>query len=271
METDNGNLPSQPRSPRRASPRSSFPHGRFHRRRARFQPYRRSGQSSQPRSSSQLNLNNRQRNPPTVSHRGRQETSGENMQYMGFRRLPELPPARTNESWRAVGAPIERSLPALTARAVPSSLPGRPASAVVSHPPQQTIQNNNERFRHQLGTILEEGSVDIHLYIVNAELTANTEPTVNPTAAPRRLRSLPEGLASQGSMPKNFATPLTCFFWKNNGRCSKSDEDCWYAHYDTGVVAAAPVTVGGRKSSLHSGCFCTVTKSTFRFSRWPPS
>ncbi|KAF2086506.1 hypothetical protein K490DRAFT_66700 [Saccharata proteae CBS 121410] len=43
--------------------------------------------------------------------------------------------------------------------------------------------------------------------------------------------------------PKNFAKPLTCFYWYHNGRCQKSDEDCYYAHYDTGNLASAPVAL----------------------------
>ena len=44
------------------------------------------------------------------------------------------------------------------------------------------------------------------------------------------------------SLPKNFAQPLTCLFWHQNGRCNKRDIDCAYAHYDTGFMAGAPVT-----------------------------
>ncbi|KAL8674075.1 MAG: hypothetical protein Q9168_001510 [Polycauliona sp. 1 TL-2023] len=33
---------------------------------------------------------------------------------------------------------------------------------------------------------------------------------------------------------------LTCFFWARNRKCNRSDEECSYAHYDTGTVARAP-------------------------------
>ncbi|KAL8707201.1 MAG: hypothetical protein Q9220_007734 [cf. Caloplaca sp. 1 TL-2023] len=36
---------------------------------------------------------------------------------------------------------------------------------------------------------------------------------------------------------------LTCFFWNRNGRCSRSDEECAYAHHHTGTVAYAPPNV----------------------------
>lgn len=36
---------------------------------------------------------------------------------------------------------------------------------------------------------------------------------------------------------------LTCFFWNRNGKCSRSDEECAYAHHDTGTVAYPPPSV----------------------------
>lgn len=33
---------------------------------------------------------------------------------------------------------------------------------------------------------------------------------------------------------------LTCFFWARNRKCNRSDEECSYAHYDTGTIAKAP-------------------------------
>lgn len=48
---------------------------------------------------------------------------------------------------------------------------------------------------------------------------------------------------SDNQRPQNPTTklPLTCFFW-NNGRCTKSDEECRFHHEDTGVVARPPGT-----------------------------
>ncbi|KAL8635681.1 MAG: hypothetical protein Q9228_006855, partial [Teloschistes exilis] len=42
--------------------------------------------------------------------------------------------------------------------------------------------------------------------------------------------------SSSGGGGKN----LTCFFWARNGHCMRSDAECGYAHYDTGVVANNP-------------------------------
>ncbi|CAL8581510.1 hypothetical protein XPA_007199 [Xanthoria parietina] len=33
---------------------------------------------------------------------------------------------------------------------------------------------------------------------------------------------------------------LTCFFWARNRKCNRRDEECPYAHYDTGTIARAP-------------------------------
>lgn len=46
-------------------------------------------------------------------------------------------------------------------------------------------------------------------------------------------------------LPKHFDKPLTCFFWFHMGRCNKRDDDCAYAHRDTGYLAGAPIAVTG--------------------------
>ncbi|KAL8929016.1 MAG: hypothetical protein Q9208_001459 [Pyrenodesmia sp. 3 TL-2023] len=53
--------------------------------------------------------------------------------------------------------------------------------------------------------------------------TANNPPTKQPE---------PSGLPPSRS--------LTCFFWARNRKCNRSDEECSYAHYDTGTIARAP-------------------------------
>ncbi|KAL9008100.1 MAG: hypothetical protein Q9173_006741 [Seirophora scorigena] len=42
---------------------------------------------------------------------------------------------------------------------------------------------------------------------------------------------------------------LTCYFWNKNGKCSRSDEECAYAHYHTGTVAYPPPTVAASLAS----------------------
>lgn len=36
---------------------------------------------------------------------------------------------------------------------------------------------------------------------------------------------------------------LTCYFWAKNGVCKWSNEECLYAHHDTGKVANGPLQV----------------------------
>ncbi|KAL8851324.1 MAG: hypothetical protein Q9221_003769 [Calogaya cf. arnoldii] len=47
---------------------------------------------------------------------------------------------------------------------------------------------------------------------------------------------------------------LTCFFWARNRKCNRSDEECSYAHYDTGTIARAPpgVTVFEPSTAVES-------------------
>ena len=73
------------------------------------------------------------------------------------------------------------------------------------------------------------------------------------------------------SLPKNFPKPLTCHFWHQNGRCSKRDVDCAYAHYDTGFISSAPVTpLGGVHKLTQTPIKQHLTKqnNSFRSLRW---
>ncbi|KAL8711269.1 MAG: hypothetical protein Q9225_007147 [Loekoesia sp. 1 TL-2023] len=53
-----------------------------------------------------------------------------------------------------------------------------------------------------------------------------------------RPRTAPQPPTSSSSAPASKS--LTCFFWARNGHCIRSDTECSYAHYDTGVVANNP-------------------------------
>jgi hypothetical protein len=67
------------------------------------------------------------------------------------------------------------------------------------------------------------------------------EPPYHPDPGPRRGRDVQP--QTDVTLPKNFPKPLTCFFWFHNGRCSKRDQDCAYAHWNTGHLAGSPITV----------------------------
>jgi len=76
-----------------------------------------------------------------------------------------------------------------------------------------------------------------------------------PTAS-RPLSSPPPEIRHHRSqdMPPKM---LTCFYWKHQGGCNKRDEDCLYAHYDTGHDASAPnawkYSVGKRRYASYTG------------------
>ncbi|KAL8934264.1 MAG: hypothetical protein Q9216_005993, partial [Gyalolechia sp. 2 TL-2023] len=67
--------------------------------------------------------------------------------------------------------------------------------------------------------------------------TANSDNSSNP---PRPQASLPSSSSASNNMSGSKSKSLTCFFWHRNGRCNRSDSECAYAHYDTGVVAHNP-------------------------------
>lgn len=47
--------------------------------------------------------------------------------------------------------------------------------------------------------------------------------------------------SSSNSLPS--VKHLTCYFWAKNGVCKWSDNDCLYAHYNTGKTANGPLQV----------------------------
>jgi hypothetical protein len=42
------------------------------------------------------------------------------------------------------------------------------------------------------------------------------------------------------SPPKGSVKHLTCYYWRTHGKCAKSDNDCLYAHHNTGLFADEP-------------------------------
>ncbi|KAL9025470.1 MAG: hypothetical protein Q9196_005712 [Gyalolechia fulgens] len=64
--------------------------------------------------------------------------------------------------------------------------------------------------------------------------TSNTDNSPHPRSQP----SLTASSLSTTGVSKSKS--LTCFFYARNGHCNRSDSECAYAHYDTGVVAPNP-------------------------------
>ena len=74
------------------------------------------------------------------------------------------------------------------------------------------------------------------------------EPSV--TRSPRPLQPEPSGRLGY-NLP---AQSLTCYYWATQGVCKHRDEDCIYAHYDTGNVARPPGT-HKKSKSFHSSMY----------------
>ncbi|KAL8996060.1 MAG: hypothetical protein Q9169_004336 [Polycauliona sp. 2 TL-2023] len=75
---------------------------------------------------------------------------------------------------------------------------------------------------------------------------AYAPPTVVASSATNHIIPRPgseeDGSATQAAAPSPAlgGKALTCFFWARNGHCTRSDAECRYAHYDTGIVAHNP-------------------------------
>lgn len=64
------------------------------------------------------------------------------------------------------------------------------------------------------------------------------DPMGNQFNSPKTANN-PKGKSAEPSgLPPSRS--LTCFFWARNRKCNRSDEECSYAHYDTGTIARAP-------------------------------
>lgn len=83
-----------------------------------------------------------------------------------------------------------------------------------------------------------------------------------------RSSSLPSSPKHRRPTPHPHGKPsvkhLTCFWWKVKGDCRFSEDDCLYAHRETGLLADAPrqVTPGGEQVHVLS-CAYTDSRTSF--------
>lgn len=109
--------------------------------------------------------------------------------------------------------------------------------------------------------------------LTDAHLAQVDEAAVD--AIPKQVKEEPTSSLSGSSPPpetrhhRSQDLPpkmLTCYYWKHQGGCNKRDEDCSYAHYDTGHDASAPntwkYTSAKRKYSLYPGQYFGVGSSS---------
>ncbi|KAF2836842.1 hypothetical protein M501DRAFT_233762 [Patellaria atrata CBS 101060] len=91
---------------------------------------------------------------------------------------------------------------------------------------------------------------------VQANWRERAEPVVdNPTVDSHTAGS---NTGAHPQLPKDFPIPITCFYWMYAGGCIKTDDECYYAHRDTGLHASAPFSDGQRKSLVHKNSPFTV-------------
>lgn len=99
-------------------------------------------------------------------------------------------------------------------------------------------------------------------------------PTPSSNGARAKISNVPRSSSMPSSPRLRRPTPhphgkpsvkhLTCFWWKVKGECRFSEDDCLYAHRETGLLADAPrqVTPGGEQVRVLS-CAYTDSRTSF--------
>lgn len=86
---------------------------------------------------------------------------------------------------------------------------------------------------------------------IKADATAQSwrviSPPTAPTAPTAPTTSTALSTTTMASPSKSVHPPsvkhLTCYFWAKNGNCKWSDDECLYAHHETGKIANGPMQV----------------------------
>lgn len=167
-----------------------------------------------------------------------QRTSSGNLSSQGIRRqaLKTLNPQlshRYNENRLSTPNPIPvfTTSPAISDAGSPS----RPSFPLLERSFSQTsLSACRYPSRPRTPTPSSDGSKGKGRYVPRSSSLPNSP-------KPRRATPHPHG--------KPSVKHLTCFWWKVKGDCRFAEEDCLYAHRDTGLLADAPrqVTPGGEQ------------------------
>ncbi|TKA79356.1 hypothetical protein B0A49_01003 [Cryomyces minteri] len=126
------------------------------------------------------------------------------------------------------------------------------------HPSRST---NNWRF----GTRAEApASLPARRNLSTSPPKVKTESNNNSSSSENVIQAHIHDRRERKIMPKDFLQPMTCFYWATQGRCTKTADECFYAHWDTGVIASGPVsmardgqsvTVAGRHADAQTADF----------------
>ena len=103
----------------------------------------------------------------------------------------------------------------------------------------QTPTNGHSRLRSSINSSLDHTDR-------MSDQPVFTPPRYNPRSSSRH--NLPTSSPEVRGQPSNPTTPsgkpsvkhLTCWWWFEKGQCRYDEDDCLYAHHDTGMVADAP-------------------------------
>jgi len=85
-----------------------------------------------------------------------------------------------------------------------------------------------------------------------------TSSEVSPKKVKKDVPTVPSAFTTPIDEPPRWASnlppkSLTCFYWYNQGACKHRDEDCTYAHWDTGNVARPPGNYNKKPKSSRYG------------------
>ncbi|KIX95014.1 uncharacterized protein Z520_09324 [Fonsecaea multimorphosa CBS 102226] len=136
-----------------------------------------------------------------------------------------------------VHSPLQQSFPAYQDPA--KSAPNSPGSTIMqqtpsrqSRPAEQDVRPRGESRSSSVPTVVRTQQFS------EAEGEGSSRRSMQSRAGPSSRATSPGD--SRDSHNRRSVKHLTCFWWWEKGECKYSEEDCLYAHHDTGHYTAAP-------------------------------
>ncbi|KAH0846083.1 hypothetical protein FOPE_11671 [Fonsecaea pedrosoi] len=157
-------------------------------------------------------------------------------------RVPS-PSVPRHSSSPLVHSPLQQSFPAYPDPS--KSAPNSPGSATMQQTPSRRSRPTEQGVRPRGES--RSSSVPIVVRIQQdsetegeGEGTSQRSMHIRTRPSSRASSSLPSPGDSQDSHNRRSVKHLTCFWWWEKGSCKYSEDDCLYAHHDTGHYTAAP-------------------------------
>ncbi|KAK4943284.1 hypothetical protein LTR10_017127 [Elasticomyces elasticus] len=135
-----------------------------------------------------------------------------------------------------VGSPLQQSFPAYENT---SSAPNAPQMQNTPSRParEQQGRKRSDTRSSSVPSIVRNPSGKQYMVRGNRG-PSRTQPSSGPST-PYRHSHTNSGTGG----PNKSVKHMTCFWWRNRGFCKKTDEECAYAHWDTGLYSDAPKQV----------------------------